>query len=205
MNRASLSSREDTRSFGDAECATRLERWVVLLLVPMGVVLGHVGAYRLVYQHHGVRHAALAGHGYFRSFGVAAGVCGVAALVRAVRCERRQRTRCVPVGVLAATQVAAFIVLEVGEGVRADQAVRGALSDPAVSVGVVVQLCVAGLLAISVRWLAPLLAGLVPSAPALCVLPSACAPRWCTPPTRRGMRPRPSPCTLRGPPRLTAA
>lgn len=204
MNRASLSSREDTRSFGDAG-ATRLERWVVLLLVPVGVALGHVGAYRLVYHDHAARHAALAGHGYFRSFGLAAGVCGVAALLRAVVCERHRRTRRVPVGVLAAMQVAAFTVLEIGEGVLAGQGVRGALSEPAVWVGLIVQLCVAALLAVSVRWVAPLLASLVPSAPASCVLPSACAPLRCTAPARRGTRPRPSPCTLRGPPRLTAA
>lgn len=205
MNRTSSSAREGTRSFGDAEGATRLERWVVVLLVPVGVALGHVGVYRLVYQDHGVRHAALTGHGYFRSFGVAASVCGIAALLRAVLCERRRRTHQVSVGVLAAMQVAAFTVLEVGEGVRAGQAVPGALSEPAVWVGLVAQLYVAVLLALSVRWMAPLLADLAPSAPALCVLPSACVPLRCTAPARRGTRPGPSPRTLRGPPRLTAA
>lgn len=202
---ASMPAREDTRSFGDGLRMTRLEPWVVVLLVPAGVALGHVGAYRLAYHDHGVRHAALAGHGYFKSLAVAAALCGVGALLRAVLCERRRRTRRLSVGVLAAMQVAAFTVLEAGERVLAGQGISSALSEPAVWVGLVAQLCVAGVLAMSVRWLAPLLAGLVPSAPAWCALPSACSPLQCMAPTRRGTRPPPSPCSLRGPPSLTEA
>lgn len=200
-----MAARKSARSVGDPWHATRLERWVVLLLVPVGVALGHAGAYRLVYQDHGARHAALAGHGYFTSFTVAAAVCGVAALLRAVVCERRGRMRRQSVGVLAATQTAAFSVLEAGERVLAGQGVSSALGEPTVWVGLIAQLCVAGLLALSVQWLAPLLAGLLPSVPALRALPSACAPLQCTAPTRRGTRPHPSPRSLRGPPALTAA
>lgn len=197
-----LSARKDMRSFGDVGRATRLERWVVLLLVPAGVVLGHVAAYQLVYHDHEARHGALAGHGYFRSFAMAAAVCGLAALVRAVVGERRRRARRASVRALAAMQLAAFTALEVGERLLAGRAASNALSEPAVWVGLLAQLCAAVLLAAVVRWLGPLLAGLLPSTPALGALPSACAPPGRTATSRRGERPGLSPCTLRGPPPL---
>lgn len=204
MHVASRSARQSLRRLGDAWRATRLERGVVLLLVPAGVALGHVGAYQLVYRDHGVRHAALADHHYFQSFAVAAAVCGVVALLRAVGGERGRRTGRLPVGVLTVTQMAVFAALEVGERLLAGRGLPSAVSEPAVWVGLAVQVGVAGLLAAAVRWLAPLLAGLVPSAPALRALPSGFAPPRCTATSRRGGRPGLSPCTLRGPP-LAAA
>jgi hypothetical protein len=121
-----------------------------------GTILGHLSAYVLAFPGHGARgsHLAATGHGSFRTVMLtAAAAVAVAVGITVLRALRPGPIFAVPrlAVTLAAIQVPAFILLEMAE--------RGfdpaaAATDPAVLIGLVMQLVVAMLLSLAVMGLA---------------------------------------------------
>lgn len=119
--------------------------WAVATVAWSGLILGHVVAYVLAYPLEGTRHAHLlaTGHGSFGLLALAGLVAVPVALVLSVAHGLAGRDDLSVRGTalrLAAVQTAGFLLLEVAER---HLSVAAALSDPAVLIGVVVQIVVA--------------------------------------------------------------
>lgn len=156
-------------------------RVLTALLVPAGVVLGHLGGYALAGGSGGVDHshlgellllaavlggagllwAALAGRNPDGAARATSG--GVAPTPRLGRASGDLRARG---GLLVAAQLAVYTAVEVGERVAAGLEAPAAVGEPAVWAGLACQVVAAGLLVAAVRWVPILAAALLP--PPLC-------------------------------------
>lgn len=124
-------------------------QWAALC-VPFGVVAGHTIAYLLAHPGAADRARALGSmHAHVGPLAVVGAVAMLAALVAAVRVGFRAGRVPVTVAGLAACQVVVFSVMEVSERVAAGGDAAAAVREPALWIGVVVQLAVVGV----ARWL----------------------------------------------------
>jgi hypothetical protein len=125
-----------------------------------GLVLGHLLAYAVAYPDDGIRQAHLAatGHGWLDlvTLSLLAVIPAVVVLTSASALRGR------PAGVtwsrIAALQVPAFLLIEVAER---GSAIGGAFSDPAVLLGIAVQLVVAAAAALLLRAVAAIVVAAV--------------------------------------------
>lgn len=125
-------------------------RLVAALLVPFGVVASHTISYLLAHGEGADRARALGDfHGHLVPFALIGGLGVLAALLAACDAGYRGTRLQFTVGQLAAAQVAAFALMELGERVASGAGVDAALGEPAVWIGLILQLGIA--------WLARLL------------------------------------------------
>lgn len=152
-------------------------RTLTALLVPAGVVLGHLGGYALAggsgrvdHSHLGellVVAAVLAGVGLLWAAAAGPARRGVAGPSSggAAPIPRRGRACGAPRAdgrLLVAGQLLAYAALEVGERVAVGLAVPAAAGETAVWAGLALQVVAAGLLVVAVRWVPTLTAALLP-------------------------------------------
>ncbi|HUH08522.1 MAG TPA: hypothetical protein VML96_12055 [Egibacteraceae bacterium] len=124
---------------------------LTILVVPAGVVLGHLAAYGLAHPHAAARDEALAGHGHFTQLALAAVVLGLVGAGWAAVRDRRGRPVDLNWRRLAAWQLIGFAGLEVGERVIGGLGAAAAAGEPALWIGLAAQLPSAALVAIAVR------------------------------------------------------
>lgn len=125
-------------------------QWVAALLVPFGVVASHTLSYLLAHPGGADRARALGSmHTHLAPLTLLGAAATLAALLTAGDAGYRGIRLRVTVGRIAALQAAAFAAMEVGERVADGGGLSGALHEPAVWIGLVVQLGVAWL----ARWL----------------------------------------------------
>lgn len=125
-------------------------QWVAALCVPFGVVASHAIAYLLAHPGGADRARALGSmHAHLGPLAVVGAITMLAALVAAAGAGYRAGRVPVTVAGLAACQVVVFAVMEMGERVAAGEDAAAAVREPALWIGVVVQLGVAGV----ARWL----------------------------------------------------
>jgi hypothetical protein len=122
-----------------------------------GLVLGHLLAYALAYPEEGTRRAHLAatGHGWLDLVSLSLLAVIPAVLLLMTAGAIRGRPAVTAWSRLAALQVPAFLLIELAER---GSAIGGAFSDPAVLLGMVLQLVVAGVAALLLRGFAVLAA-----------------------------------------------
>jgi hypothetical protein len=122
-----------------------------------GLVLGHLLAYALAYPEKGARRAHLAatGHGWLDLVSLSLLAVIPAVLLLTTASAIRGRPAVTAWSRLAALQVPAFLLIELAER---GSAIGGAFSDPAVLLGMVLQLVVAGVAALLLRGFAVLVA-----------------------------------------------
>jgi len=119
-------------------------RVVAALLVPLGVVASHTIAYLLAHPEAGDRARALGSvHGHLVPLALVGAASVVVAALAAGDAGYRGRRLPVTAGQLAACQVLVFAAMELGERVADGAGVSAALREPAVWIGLVVQVAVA--------------------------------------------------------------
>lgn len=119
-------------------------RVVAALLVPLGVVTTHAVAYALAHPHGADRaHALGTVHGHLAPLATVGLVSVAVALVSAVRAGAVGTPLGLTPGRLAAVQVVAFAVMEVAERLAGGQGWHAVLHEPAVTLGLAVQVLVA--------------------------------------------------------------
>lgn len=121
-----------------------------------GLVLGHLLAYALAYPEEGARrsHLAATGHGWLDLVSLSLLAVIPAILLLTTSGTLRGRPAVTAWSRLAALQVPAFLLIELAER---GSAIDGAFSDPAVLLGIVLQLVVAGVAALLLRGVSALI------------------------------------------------
>lgn len=139
--------------FGDAR------RGAQALVVMAGVLLTHAVAYLVAHPDPVVRAAVLDGHGYqaLASALVLPAAAGAFAWLAVRRARRHEAADGLSIGRLAFLQTIVFVVVEVVE--RIPDGVSGVLSEPAIALGLLLQLPVAALLVTSLRIVEAVVAG----------------------------------------------
>ncbi len=122
-----------------------------------GLVIGHLLAYALAYPEEGTRRAHLAatGHGWLDIVSLSLLAVIPAVLLLTTEGAIRRRPAVTGWSRLAALQVPAFLLIELAER---GSAIGGAFTDPAVLLGLVLQLVVAGVAALLLRGFSVLVA-----------------------------------------------
>lgn len=123
-------------------------RQLTALLVPLGVVVSHVLAYLVPHAE-----AATARPDHHHLTGLALlGICGTTvAVVATVLSAARGRSLDISRSLLAGAQCAAYVTLEISEGVLGGSTLGDTILAPTLRTGIVVQLAVAALLVFLLR------------------------------------------------------
>jgi hypothetical protein len=123
----------------------RRRRLWSILVVPFGLVAGHVLGYRLALLI-GSDPAAAGGHGHLTAIWVATVPLSVAVVVRAVIGGLRAELAPVRFVPLAGAQIGAYVAMELVEHAAAGISLAESVRDPSLALGIVAQVAVAWLL-----------------------------------------------------------
>ncbi|HEX2029729.1 MAG TPA: hypothetical protein VHF25_17250 [Nitriliruptorales bacterium] len=173
-------------------------RLVPAVLAPAGVWAAHTLGYRLAHPDPAAHATALAGHSHLPVLGLVGAGLLVACLAWVAVRDASGRRLIVRLESLLVPLLVAFGALELAERVAVDEAATAALAEPAMAVGLAVQLLVAAVLLVALRgaervgtWVARRLrpaaaaAAAVPPHPPSCVV-SPPGSVWPWPIRRRG-------------------
>ncbi len=128
----------------------RALRWWSLLLVPGGFVAGHELGYQGA-SALGSTPVAVGGHGYLSALLLIGAPFAFAALARSLLAGFRDELPPVRWSTLAGAQVSLFLAVELAEHMAAGLSPAQTLAQPAVVLGLLAQLAVAGVLALILR------------------------------------------------------